>query len=164
MRRIGSIMAMLAMMVLLVAGVTGCNTMSQSDFNMAAESAGALAVGAYNIESNKFTPLQKEAAAKAIEVLTEIGTITTDGNIGDVKALANAALAKQIKDPAQLALAQQSMATFFAVVQPYIDKAMSKYGTTGAAQVFLSFCKGVAAVPITGIKERHLYTLYMFKT
>jgi hypothetical protein len=161
MRRIGGVL-MVLMMTALLAMATGCNSLTQADVNAMSQAAGAAAVGIYSMD-NKLTPQQKKAAAAAVVALAAVGKSANEGNIGSIKDLVDQELAKQVKDPEQLALARTVAGTFLGIAQPYIDRGMSTYGSNGAVQAFLSFCKGVASVPIK-VAERRWYTLYIWPT
>jgi galactokinase len=151
MRRIGVFVMMVVMVALLATAGCGTTGPTQADLNTVAQTAGAMAVGAYNLGDSKFTPQQKQAAKAAVAVIATIGKVNT-GEAGltgaAVQTQINQALAAQIKDPQQLSMAQSTAGTFVGVLTPLMDQATAKYGSAGAIQVFMAFCKGVSSVPI----------------
>jgi hypothetical protein len=125
----------------------GCSSTApqwnQEEANAVAQTLGAGAVVAFNAKGDKLTPQEKQAATAAIAVFSSLGA----GGV-PTQDMINKAIADKIKDPAITQQAQTLAASFMAIINPQINSAISKAGASAGGQIFLSFCKGLASVPV----------------
>ena len=139
MKKMMAIVVMVVGMVLMM----GCQSSSvtQQDMQSLASAAGSGIAMLYNAEGSMLTPQQKKVAQEVIVVFGQIGSSVNAGNINDLPAVVNAAIAKNIKDPTELAMAQNCASVMLKVVNPYLQK----QSTQDAVLIFAAFCRGMAS-------------------
>ncbi len=123
--------------------LAGCQTTQLDRENMAFAAGSALAMG-YSSQQDQLTPEQKKMAAKAIEVFAQAGETITPENLNDLDGAVDAALAKNIQDPKQLAMARSFTAVFLKTVKPYLKNQTAQDGIL----ILGAFSKGLSAASL----------------
>ena len=142
----GIIMMMVVTLILtLTQACTSTPTWNQGQAEAVAQTLGAGAVMALNAKGDILKPQEKQAALAAVAALGALGS--TGATIPD-QAMIDKLIAEKIKDPEQAAAAKTMATSFMAMISPQITNAINSAGTSGAAKVFMAFCKGLGSVPI----------------
>lgn len=138
-------MKKIAMLVAALFVFAGCQSMDQDQINALATAGGAAIMMGYNSQgTNMLSPEQKKIAVQVVKVMSQIGDSVTPETIGNLPALVNSELEKQIKDPAQLAMAKNFATVFLGFAAPY----MKNQTAQNSIMTFVSFCKGLSSVEL----------------